>query len=128
MKVMNGKGDYQMIKPLHEMTNEELAHEEYMACMVADDAFHYYFSLPDDHEDKPELEPTLASHEAYIEKVHAEIARRGLRAVTRNNKTVLLPVDNEHPVKFWKPPHRRIDPWSSRWDEYDWSDEAEMEE
>lgn len=106
-----------MVKQLHEMTNEELAHEEYMACMVADDAFQDYWSLADEDEDNPELESTLASHEAYIEKVRAEIARRGLRAVTRNNKTVLLPVDHEHPVRFWKPPHHRIDPLSPRWDE-----------
>lgn len=79
------------MKNLKEMTNEELAHAEYIACMMADELCHETECDPD----HPAYED-LTYADAWVEQVHTEIARRGLRAVTRNNFTVLVPKEEAH--------------------------------
>lgn len=84
-----------MTKRLEEMTNEELAREEYMACMIADDLMHEYASKEEEFEIDPDTYVWQEVEEAdnYVMEVHREIERRGLKAITVNNFTVLVPRD-----------------------------------
>lgn len=36
--------------------------------------------------------------------------------ISLGDEYINLRVDHEHPLKFWKPPHHRIDPYSPRWE------------